>query len=212
MISDTNLPEQLRDLIRTMINSGVDGTEVLKVTSAILLDIKDGKIDDPEKLQEMIDKAFGEEGRFEITPEILFNENSKVAGVERVIQQINDKFCEIPPVVKTIIEAEGITAFNEAKKLTEMYLGIPEEVRTVMTNNGMEALSKYISVNLLASLNAVIPSASIIVFTTGGISPNLSVICFITVSIPAILVSFVIRISGVISNFPSSPNASSIIS
>ena len=149
MISDSNLPEQLRDLIRTMINSGVDGTEVLKVTQAVLLDIQDGKIDNPEKLQEMIDEAFGEKGRFEITPEILMTDDTKIAGIETVIKQITDRFGEIPPVVKTVIEAEGITAFNEAKKLTEMYLGIPEEVRTVMTNNGMETLTQIQLVDLM---------------------------------------------------------------
>ena len=112
-----------------------------------MVDLSDGEID-IESLQKLLDEKFGE-GAFEITPEILLNEDSKVAGIETVIKQITERFGEIPPTVKTIIEAEGITAFNEAKRLTEIYLAIPEEVRTKMTNNGLESASDVIYVNQL---------------------------------------------------------------
>lgn len=147
IVSNSDLPEQLRDMVRTLLNQGHDSTEVLKFAQKVLIDLSDGEVNIDE-LQKILDEKFGE-GSFEITPEILLNDNSKVAGVERVIEQINERFGEIPPVVKTIIEAEGITAFNEAKRLTEIYLSIPEEIRTTMSNNGLESASDVILINQL---------------------------------------------------------------
>ena len=147
IVTNSDLPEQLRDMVRTLLNQGHDSTEVLKFAQKVLIDLSDGEINIDE-IQKLLDEKFGE-GSFEITPEILLNENSRVAGIEKVIEQINERFGEIPPVVKTIIEAEGITAFNEAKKLTEIYLSIPEEVRTQMTNNGLESASDVMFINQL---------------------------------------------------------------
>ena len=151
LINDEDLPTQLREMVKTLINKGHDSTEVLKFAQQVLVDLSDGEID-IESLQDTLNKKFGENS-FEITPEILLNENARIAGVETVVKQITERFGEIPPTVKTIIEAEGITAFNEAKKLTEIYLSIPKEVRTHMTNNGLESASDVLYIdNLLNNL------------------------------------------------------------
>ncbi|MGL4801855.1 MAG: hypothetical protein ACRC18_06290, partial [Cetobacterium sp.] len=145
IINNNELPGEIRDMVRVLINKGNNSTEVVQFAQELLVDISDGNInvDDANK---KIEEKFGE-GAFEITPDILLSDSTKVAGVETVIKQLTDKFGEIPPVVKTVIEAEGVTAYNSANEIRETYEGIPKEVRTVMSTNGTETLADIININ-----------------------------------------------------------------
>lgn len=150
IINNNELPMQLRDMVRVLLNKGHNSTEVVKFAQELLVDISDGKINIEEANKKIEDK-FGE-GAFEITPEILLSDDTKIAGIERVIEQLTDKFGEVPPVVKTVIEAEGITAYSQARLVLETYNSIPEEVRTTMSTNGLETLSDIINVQNMLEL------------------------------------------------------------
>lgn len=136
LINNQNLPEQLRTMIATLLRKGADQGEVLQFAQKLMLDMSDGEIDIDKVNKEIKDK-FGEDS-FEITPEIMLNGASKVAGVDTVISQLQSKFGELPPTVTTIIKAEGITSYTEANRILSLYNSFPPEVQTVITNNGLE--------------------------------------------------------------------------
>lgn len=135
--SDKNIPTQIQDFIKKMYKEGENEDDILEVTQQLMLDLKDdGKID-ITKANKMIEDKFGK-GKFKISPEVNLSENAKIAGVETVIDQLKQRFDEIPKTVTTVIKTEGITSFNQAKELKEAYDRIPKEVRTAISNNGLE--------------------------------------------------------------------------
>lgn len=145
IINNDELPNQLREMVAVLLRKGQDPTDVLQLTQDIIYDLSTGNVNIDELNQKIVE-AFGE-GAFEITPEIFLSENTKIEGVETVIKQLQDKFGEIPTTVKTVIEANGVTAYDSAEKIKKMYDEIPEEVQTTMKNNGQETLRDIILVN-----------------------------------------------------------------
>lgn len=150
--SDKDLPTELRDMISKLLAEGKNPNDILEVTQAIMLDLQDGKID-IDKANKMIEAKFGK-GSFKISPKINLSENAKIAGVETVIKQLQSRFKEVPTTVQTAIKAEGITAYNEAKKVLEEYKTIPPEIRTELKNNGLETSH---SISLVSDLLKTLP-------------------------------------------------------
>lgn len=155
--NDKDIPTQIQDFIKKMYKEGANEDDILEVTQQLMLDLKDdGKID-ITKANKMIEDKFGK-GKFKISPEINLSENAKVAGVETVINQLKQRFDEIPKTVTTVIKTEGITSFNQAKELKEAYDRIPKEVRTAITNNGLETSQ---SINTVDSMLRNLPPETV---------------------------------------------------
>lgn len=150
--TDENLPKQLDDMINTLMASGENEDDILRVARAIMIDLNDdGKVN-IEAANKLIEEKFGK-GKFKITPDIELSENAKVKGIETVINQLKKRYDGIPKVVKTVIEAEGITAFNQANEIYQAYKNIPDEVKTDLKNNGLENSKSILLVsNLLSTL------------------------------------------------------------
>ena len=77
-------------------NGNLEEFEPLKIKNAVIssaervmVDLSEGEVNIDE-LQNILNEEFGK-GAFEITPEILLNESSKIAGIETVINQINKR-------------------------------------------------------------------------------------------------------------------------
>lgn len=136
LIGDDSLPEELRDMIRTLMNKGADTSEVLKFSQKLMMDISEGDLNIDEA-NKQIEQKFGK-GSFKITPKMLLNPQAQVAGVETVIKQLTDKFGELPATVTTVIKADGVTSYNEAMKIKTMYDSFPKEIQTLIHNNGLE--------------------------------------------------------------------------
>lgn len=137
--NDKDVPTQVRDMIKKLMDSGADTDKTLELAQDVLIDMKDGKIDNIDQFNKRISELTKGKVKFKLNPDMTLSEKSKEAGVETVIKQLNDRFDEVPATVTTIIKTEGITAFNDAKALTEMYNKIPQEVRTSIVNNGLES-------------------------------------------------------------------------
>ncbi|WP_270504430.1 phage tail tape measure protein [Paraclostridium sordellii] len=135
--TDENLPKQLRDLIRTLLDKDENPNDILEVAQSIMVNLENGTLN-VDEINKVIQERFHDKS-LEITPDILISDKAKVEGVKTVIKQLEERFDEVPTTVKTIIKTESITAFNEAKELTEMYNKIPQEVRTSIVNNGLES-------------------------------------------------------------------------
>lgn len=134
--NDQNLPEELRNMVGTLLAKGNNVTDVLQFAQKLMIDMSDGEID-VEKVNQEIKDKFGKDS-FEISPNIMLSNNTKVAGVETVINQLKSKFGELPTTVETIIKADGITSYNEANSILQLYNSIPPEVQTLIKNNGLE--------------------------------------------------------------------------
>lgn len=137
--NDKDVPKQVRDMIQSLIDSGADSGKTLELAQDVMIDMKDGKIDNIDQFNKRISELTKGKVKFKLNPDMTLSEKSKEAGIETVIKQLNDRFDEVPATVTTIIKTEGITAFNDAKALTEMYNKIPQEVRTSIVNNGLES-------------------------------------------------------------------------
>lgn len=138
IVNNNELPSQLRDMVRTLVNKGFDTGKILKISEKILIDLQDGEVD-VSQIQFMLDQAFGQ-GAFEVSPELLLNPNAKLAGVENVVNSIKEKYGEIPSEIETIIRADGITSILESERILSLYNTFPDEIKTIITSNGYDTL------------------------------------------------------------------------
>lgn len=136
--NDKDVPTQVRTMIQQLMDAGADTGKTLELAQDVMIDMKDGKIDNVEEFNKRISELTKGKVKFKLNPDMSLSENASKAGVDTVIKQLNDRFKDVPTTVTTVIKAEGITAFNDAKKIYEEYKKIPPEVRTAITNNGLE--------------------------------------------------------------------------
>ncbi|MGL5764349.1 MAG: hypothetical protein ACRCX8_01785, partial [Sarcina sp.] len=139
LLSDSNLPEQVRDMVRTLLNKGHSATEVLDVAQQVLIDLSDGEVD-LESIQTLLDKTFGQ-GAFEVNSKLLLNPEAELAGVEDVVSRLKEKYGEIPTEIETAIRVDSVTSYMEAERILSMYNNFPDEVKTVISSNGFETLN-----------------------------------------------------------------------
>lgn len=152
--NDKDVPTQVRDMIKKLMDSGADTDKTLELAQDVLIDMKDGKIDNIDQFNKRISELTKGKVKFKLNPDMTLSEKSKEAGVETVIKQLNDRFDEVPATVTTIIKTEGITAYNDAKKILEQYNSIPPEIQTLIKNNGLESSQ---SIGVVSELLKTLP-------------------------------------------------------
>lgn len=133
---DENLPNQFRDMVRTLLNKGANASDVLEVAQKILVDLSDGEID-LDSYNKLIEDTFGE-GAFNLTPEILINTKVETAQTEETINKLKSKFGELEEPVETIIKTNSVTAEADANKVKLIYDNFPEQVETWIKTLGYE--------------------------------------------------------------------------
>lgn len=147
IVNNNELPTQLRDMVRTLINKGFDVGDILEVTQRILVGFENGEID-IDNIQTLLDNTFGE-GAFEISPKLLLTPEAELAGVEDVVRRLNEQYGEIPAVIETAIKTDYITSYVEADKILSLYNSFPEEVKTIISNNGYDTVDEINLINEL---------------------------------------------------------------
>jgi TP901 family phage tail tape measure protein len=139
IIGDADLPEQIRDMVRVLLNKDYDSTDILRVAQAILIDLSDGEVD-IDSIQSLIDRTFGN-GAFEVDADILLSTNAKIEGIEEILDKLKGVYKEIPSVVETIIKTDTTTSYSEGKKVLQLYNSFPEKVKTIISNNSYDTLA-----------------------------------------------------------------------
>lgn len=175
IMTDQDLPNQVRDMVRTLINKGFDSSEVIEVAQKLLVDMSDGEVD-IESFQKMLDQQFGE-GAYEITPELFVNAEIEEAQIQETMNKVQNTFGEIPTEIETLIKTNSLTAeadinrvmsmyqlcpdevltlietqgeteaYNTITKLMEQYNNVPIDIKTTLRNNGVESVSQIVELN-----------------------------------------------------------------
>ncbi|HBY3424271.1 TPA: hypothetical protein MI034_002134 [Clostridioides difficile] len=130
------VPSQVKGMIDALLGTGASSTDVLKFTMDVLMELQTG---DPDitKLQNDLDNKFGK-GKFTITPEILLSNDSGQANAEQIINNLKQRYEELPEEVITVIKANPTTTLEEADSVKRIYDKFPKEVKTIIKEEGAD--------------------------------------------------------------------------
>lgn len=152
--TDQNLPQELRSLINTMLNSGVDSSEVLTIAQKIMIDMSDGEVD-IDSWNKFLEDKFDNDN-FKISPNILVTPEIEVAQMEATMAKVEQTYGEIPKEIVTLFKANSITAEADMNRVMAMYELCPEEVITLIETQGSEQAYQTIN-ELMEKYNQVPP-------------------------------------------------------
>lgn len=152
--TDQNLPEELRSLINTMLNSGIDSSEVLTIAQKIMIDMSDGEVD-IDSWNKFLEDKFDNDN-FKISPNILVTPEIEVAQMEAAMAKVEQTYGKIPKEIVTLFKANSITAEADMNRVMAMYELCPEEVITLIETQGSEQAYQTIN-ELMEKYNQVPP-------------------------------------------------------
>ena len=162
--TDQNLPEELRDLVRGMINSGVDSAEVLTIAQKIMIDMSDGEVD-IDSWNTFLENTFGHD-RFNISPKILVTPEIEAAQMEASIAKVEQAYGKIPDEIITLFKTNSVTAESDMNRVMAMYELCPEEVITLIETQGSEQAYQTIN-ELMEKYNRVPPEIKTVLKNNG---------------------------------------------
>lgn len=137
LTTDENLPEELRNMVSTLLDQGENPTDVLKVVQKIIPELQKGGDMDLSTVQAIIDDAFGE-GTFEVTPDIALSNKAKLAKVDEFMASVKDQFKDVPVEIETIIRTNAVDSMGEVQTMMDMYENFPTDVQTLIETLGYE--------------------------------------------------------------------------
>lgn len=143
LTTDENLPEELRNMVSTLLDQGKNPTDVLKVVQKIIPELQKGGDMDLSTVQAIIDDAFGE-GTFEVTPDIALSNKAKLAKVDEFMASVKDQFKDIPVEIETIIRTNAVDSMGEVQTMMDMYNDFPTDVQTLIETLGYEGAYNHL--------------------------------------------------------------------
>lgn len=122
LMSDQNLPQEIRDFARVLQNQGMDEQMILPIVASLMIDLKDGSIDNLETVRKQLEEALeslGKENAYETSLDLI----AKISGlnVDEIKKQLEEKINSGGMKVKKDVEVtDNGSAEEVANKLKSL--------------------------------------------------------------------------------------------